>query len=101
MSELKRLQKTSLVTDNGKQQELQKFVADTLTTFKRFGPMLRTLRTQGLAARHWRMIGEKLGFNIDPARITLYRLVQLELYDEDKLKTTKAICEIASKEHAL
>lgn len=47
------------------------------------------------------MIGDKLGFQIDPARITLYRLVQLELYDEEKLKTTKAICEIASKEHAL
>ena len=47
------------------------------------------------------MIGEKLGFQIDPSRITLYRLVMLELYDEEKLKTTKAICEIASKEYSL
>lgn len=100
-NELKRLQKTALVTEHPKQQELQKFVADAVSQFKRYGPMLRTLRTQGLAPRHWRMIGEKLGVQIDPARITLYRLVQLELYDEEKLKTTKAICEIASKEHAL
>jgi len=100
-NELKRLQKTSLVTDHAKQQELQKFMADALAHFKRYGPMLRTLRTKGLAARHWRMIGEKLEFVIDPARITLYRLVKLELYDEEKLKTTKQICEIATKEYSL
>ena len=45
--------------------------------------MLRTLRTKGLVARHWRMIGQKLEFVIDPANITLYRLIMLELYDED------------------
>jgi len=100
-NELKRLQKTSLVTDHPKQQELQKFMADALGRFKQFGPMLRTLRTKGLAARHWRSIGEKLDFRIDPARITLYRLVQLRLYDEEKLKTTKQICEIATKEYSL
>jgi len=63
--------------------------------------MLRTLRTKGLAGRHWRMIGHKLGFTIDPSNITLYRLIQLELYDEDKLKTIKQICEIATKEYAV
>lgn len=100
-NELKRLQKTHLVTENPKQQELQKFMADALGHFKRYGPMLRTLRTKGLAARHWRMIGEKLEFVIDPARITMYRLAMLELDDEEKLKTTKQICEIATKEYSL
>ena len=80
---------------------------DSLTHFKKYGPMLRTLRTKGLVARHWRMIGSKLEFdkkNIelgDPASITLYRLIVLKLYDEEKLKTIKQICEIATKEYAL
>ena len=63
---------------------------DALNHFKRYGPMLRTLRTKGLAARHWRMIGQKLALDgIDPSSITLYRLIILELYDEEKLKTIK------------
>lgn len=74
---------------------------DSLNHFKRYGPMLRTLRTKGLVGRHWRMIGTKLEFVIDPANITLYRLIVLELYDEEKLKTIKQICEIATKEYAL
>jgi len=89
INELKRLQKTNLITSNPKQKELQKFMYDSLNHFKRYGPMLRTLRTKGLVARHWRMIGQKLEFKIDPSNITLYRLIQLELYDEDKLKTIK------------
>ena len=63
--------------------------------------MIRTLRTKGLAPRHWRSIAGKLEFTIDPANISLYRLIQLELYTEDKLKTIKEICEIATKEYAV
>ena len=74
---------------------------DSLNRFKRYGPMLRTLRTKGLAARHWRMIGAKLEVQIDPQSITLYRLIKLELDDEDKLKTIKQICEMATKEYAV
>ena len=55
--------------------------------------MLRTLRTKGLATRHWRKIGQRLGLFIDPSSITLYRLIQLELYQEERLKTIKEICE--------
>jgi len=54
INELKRLQKTSLVTENPEQQELQKFMFDSLMHFKKYSPMLRALRTKGLAARHWR-----------------------------------------------
>jgi hypothetical protein len=45
---------------------------DSLVHFKKYSPMLRALRTKGLAARHWRSIGQKLGFTIDPGSITLW-----------------------------
>ena len=51
--------------------------------------MLRTLRTKGLASRHWKMIANKLEVAIDPQVLTLYRLIMLELHDEEKLKTIK------------
>ena len=38
---------------------------------------------------------------IDPSNITLYRLIYLNLNDEDKLKTIKQICEIATKEYGV
>ena len=47
------------------------------------------------------MIGAKLEVSIDPQSITLYRLIKLELDDEDKLKTIKQICEMATKEYAV
>jgi hypothetical protein len=47
------------------------------------------------------MIGAKLDFMIDPSNITLYRLIYLKLYDEEKLKTIKQICEIATKEYGV
>ena len=72
-----------------------------LNHFKKYGPMLRTLRTKGLVSRLWRMIGQNLEVSIDPSSITLYRLIKLELYDENKLKTIKQICEIATKEYGV
>ena len=89
INELKRLHKTNLVADNKKQGELQKFMAESLNHFKRYGPMLRTLRTKGLAQRHWRAIGAKLEVSIDPSNITLWLLIYKNLHDEDKLKTIK------------
>lgn len=74
---------------------------EALTHFKMYQPMLRTLRTKGLAPRHWRRIAEKLEFNINPSDITLYKLIYYELYDEGKLKTIKQICEIATKEYGV
>lgn len=101
INELKRLQRTDLVANNEKQQEIQKFMFGSLTHFKLYGPMLRTLRTKGLRSRHWKMIAANLKFTIDPSNITLYKLIMLELYTEEKLKTIKQICEIATKEYAV
>lgn len=101
LNELKRLQKTQLVAGNPRQAELQKFMMDSLFHFKKYGPMLRTLRTKGLAPRHWKTIGQKLGITIDPAQATLYRLIMLELYEEEKLKIIKSVCEVATKEYAV
>ena len=72
-----------------------------LTHFKKYGPMLRTLRTKGLAAKHWAAIGEKVGAKIHPKHVTLYRLIMLKLDDEDKLKASKQVCETATKEFAV
>ena len=72
-----------------------------LNHFKKYGQMLRTLRTKGLASRHWRDISNQLGIQIDPSAITLYVLIKHELYNEEKLKTIKEICEVATKEYAV
>jgi dynein heavy chain len=101
LNELKRLQKTQLVAGNPRQAELQKFMMDSLFHFKKYGPMLRTMRTKGLAPRHWKSIGQKLGIAVDPAMATLYRLIMLELYEEEKMKMIKAVCEVATKEYAV
>jgi hypothetical protein len=55
--ELKRLQKTQLVEKNDKQSKLLNFMFETLGYFKNYFPMIKTLRTKGLALRHWRSIG--------------------------------------------
>jgi hypothetical protein len=60
LNELKRLAKTDFVNGNAAQKEMHQFMFDGLTHFKMYGPMLRTLRTKGLSARHWRMIAEQL-----------------------------------------
>jgi hypothetical protein len=31
----------------------------------------------------------------------MYRLIQLGLYDDEKLKTIKQVCEVATKEYAV
>lgn len=74
---------------------------DSLNHFKKYGPMMRTLRTKGLAARHWRMVSQKLGLQIDPACLTLYDLIKLQLHDELKMKVIKQVCEVATKEYAV
>ena len=101
LKELQRLQKSVLVANNEKQKELQEFMFKGLNHFKKYGQMLRTLRTKGLASRHWRDISNQLGIQIDPSAITLYVLIKHELYNEEKLKTIKEICEVATKEYAV
>ena len=63
--------------------------------------MLKALRTKGLVLRHWRMIGNKMNFVVDPSTVTLWKLINLKLYEEDKLAIIKNICEIATKEYGV
>ena len=63
--------------------------------------MLAALRTKGLLLRHWRLIGNSLDATIDPATVTLQKLINLKLYQDDKLLIIKSICEIATKEDTI
>ena len=68
---------------------------EVLQYFKKYFPMIKTLRTRGLALRHWRKIGEQLGFSIDPASVSLFKIIALKLYEDDKLRVIKNISDIA------
>ena len=57
--------------------------------------MIKTLRTRGLALRHWREIGEQLGFSIDPASVSLFKIIALKLYEDVKLLVIKYFTDIA------
>jgi dynein heavy chain len=74
---------------------------DSLNHFKKYGTMLRTLRTKGLAGRHWKMIGAKLGLAIEPSMLSLLDLIYLRLYEDSKMKVIKLVCEVATKEFAV
>lgn len=68
--------------------------------------MLKALRTKGLALRHWRLIGNKLTLTssaagLDPATLTLWKLIGLRLYEASALAVIKGICDIATKEYAV
>lgn len=63
--------------------------------------MLKYLRTKGMTLRHWRMIGQKLNFTVDPSTLTLMKLINLKLHEGDqKMSIIKAVSEIATKEFA-
>ena len=101
VNELKRLSKNQFLQSQEKQLELLSFVYQSLIQFKTYLPMLKFLRTKGLVLRHWRMIGNKMGFVVDPATVTMWKLINLRLYEEDKLQIIKNICEIATKEYGV
>ena len=85
----------------GQQKGLLMFMYDVIVYFKQYMPMIKTLRTKGLSLRHWRQIGYQLGFSIDPATVTLFKIIALELFKEEKLKTIKNISDVAQKEYAV
>ena len=74
---------------------------EVLQYFKKYFPMIKTLRTRGLALRHWREIGKQLGFSIDPASVSLFKIIALKLFEDDKLRIIKNISDIAQKEFAV
>lgn len=64
-------------------------------------PIIKSLRTKGMSNRHWKMIGAKLGFNIDSSTVTLLKLINLKLQDESKMNVIRTISETAIKEYAV
>ena len=68
---------------------------ETLGKFKKYYLMIKTLRSKGLALRHWRTIGQQLGFSIDPANVSLFKILALRLYKDDKLRIIRNISDIA------
>ena len=63
--------------------------------------MIKALRTRGLVLRHWRMIGNQLNFIVDPATVTLKKLINLKLYEDQMIAVIKSVCEIATREYAV
>jgi hypothetical protein len=47
------------------------------------------------------MVGQKLNLTIDQALLTLMKLIELKLYEDNKMSAIKDICEIAIKEYAV
>ena len=74
---------------------------ETLNVYKTFFPMIKTLRSKGLVLRHWRTIGQQLGMSIDPATISLFKILALGLDEDEKMKIIKNIADIAQKEYAV
>jgi len=57
--------------------------------------MIKILRTKGLVLRHWRHIGHQLNMNLDPSSISLFKIIAMGLFEEDKLKIIKGISDVA------
>lgn len=54
MIDIKRLQKSPILVENEKQNEMLKFILDCLGYIKKYGTLIKTTRAKGLTARHWR-----------------------------------------------
>lgn len=74
---------------------------DTIIYFKQYLPTIKTLRTHGLTLRHWRAIGNILGFSIDPSNLTFFKIISLDLFKPEKLKQIQQISDMAAKEYAV
>ena len=51
--------------------------------------------------RHWRQAGNLLNFNLEPSLCSLQNLIDLKLYEEEKMKVLREVAEIAIKEYAV
>jgi hypothetical protein len=69
--------------------------------FKKYFPMIKILRTKGLANRHWQQISAALLISVDPASTYVLKLIAMGFHLDEKFKITKAISDIAQKEYAV
>ena len=74
---------------------------DVIHHLKKYHPMLRTLRTKGLAHRHWKAVASRLAIPLEPTSVTLHSLIMFDLHDPENLKVIKQVCEVATKEYAV
>lgn len=74
---------------------------DVIVQMRKYFPLIRTLRTKGLAHRHWKMVSLDLGVHLNPEKITLHKLVSYNMHDDEVLKIIKQTCEVATKEYAV
>ena len=54
MIDIKRLQKSQILIENEKQNEMLRFILDSLGYIKKYNTLIKTTRVKGLTARHWR-----------------------------------------------
>ena len=64
--------------------------------FKAFVSLVRALRNPGMCDRHWDRISEELGIDLHPDdSFTLAKAEELDLLNEEKLKTVMKVSDIA------
>jgi len=62
LNELKRLKKADVIKENSNTQgRMVDFLIGSLSLFQEHLPVVKTLRTNGIAGKHWTLIGEILG----------------------------------------
>ena len=67
-----------------------------MAEFKAFVPLVRALRNPGMCDRHWDRISEELGIDLHPdSSFTLKQAENLDLLNEEKLKTVMKVSDIA------
>ena len=101
VTDLKRLHKTQLVLSNPKQLEMQRYMEQSLVFFQSFLPLIRTLRTKGLASRHWTMMCNFVGAKLDYSSVNLFTLIKSNFATEKNMREIKRVCDVATKEFSL
>ncbi|KAL6609170.1 dynein heavy chain and region D6 of dynein motor-domain-containing protein [Neocallimastix sp. 'constans'] len=75
-------------------------IKDEIEDFKKYMPLIQSLRNPGVNARHWEEISKELNMKIEITdKTTLQNLLDYNLLD--KLPEITKVCDIASKEYAI
>jgi dynein heavy chain len=73
-----------------------------LERFKDYLPMIAAMRAKGLEKRHWNSMSRQLDLdNLETLNLTLAHLIEMRLYEGQKLDMIKNISDVAMKEWAI